>query len=353
MSNLIDYARKVENAMYTTAKDIEEYFHLLSERCYKIYKELEEIRRKRRNATVTTTISTPTSSTSADSFSGSNRSGISPSGQSHPGLAATNAAMRISLSGSNSDFRSSSSCESLETSGIRRGSNDEANLAQFDRVLQSAHDRNSMQSENGGNIKSENTSELSSSTCLPYKSDIDYKVDDEDKSGVNSSLTAVSVYQSSLKQEPQTIEIEESLQPGESIKAEPLPVDSRTHSELDSLSVAPTTIAKVDQQNWKKWSREELLRHFLSLHAEIFNDRNAEPFRDPVDPIALHIPDYPQVVKEPMDLTTIRNNLEDGNYKNPWEVLDNFRLMFTNAWLYNKKNSKVYKMCNKVSKLLY
>ena len=37
MANLIEYAKKVENAMYTTAKDKAEYFQLLSERCYKIY----------------------------------------------------------------------------------------------------------------------------------------------------------------------------------------------------------------------------------------------------------------------------------------------------------------------------
>lgn len=49
-----------------------------------------------------------------------------------------------------------------------------------------------------------------------------------------------------------------------------------------------------------------------------------------------------------MDLSTISNKLDTGEYKNPWEFSDDMWLMFDNAWLYNRKNSKVYKYCNKV-----
>ena len=38
------------------------------------------------------------------------------------------------------------------------------------------------------------------------------------------------------------------------------------------------------------------------------------PFMDPVDPIALGIPDYTNVIKNPMDISTLRKNLEDGKY---------------------------------------
>ncbi len=79
MSNLIEYARKTENAMFQQAKDQDEYFHLLSERCYKIYKELEEVRKKRRNATPAAANITSTST--SDSFSLSSRSGVSPQSQ--------------------------------------------------------------------------------------------------------------------------------------------------------------------------------------------------------------------------------------------------------------------------------
>lgn len=50
-----------------------------------------------------------------------------------------------------------------------------------------------------------------------------------------------------------------------------------------------------------------------------------------------------------MDLSTITANLDAGAYQDPWEFCDHMWLMFENAWLYNKKNSRVYKFCTKVS----
>lgn len=40
----------------------------------------------------------------------------------------------------------------------------------------------------------------------------------------------------------------------------------------------------------------------------------AGPFLAPVDPVALRIPDYPSVVKIPMDLGTIRRKLQVGSW---------------------------------------
>jgi E1A/CREB-binding protein len=43
-----------------------------------------------------------------------------------------------------------------------------------------------------------------------------------------------------------------------------------------------------------------------------------------------------------MDMQTIKNNMDQGKYKNPWEFCDHMWLIFENAWLYNRKNTKVY-----------
>lgn len=49
---------------------------------------------------------------------------------------------------------------------------------------------------------------------------------------------------------------------------------------------------------------------FLKRHPK------AGPFMDPVDPIALKIPEYLHIIKSPMDISTLERNLENGKYSN-------------------------------------
>lgn len=103
----------------------------------------------------------------------------------------------------------------------------------------------------------------------------------------------------------------------------------------------------------------ELRNYLLPVWEKLNASEDAVPFRIPVDPDLLNIPvgvlacltclqDYFDIIKMPMDLSTIRDKLDNGHYKNPWEFCDDMWLMFDNAWLYNRKNSKVYKYCTKV-----
>jgi len=58
-------------------------------------------------------------------------------------------------------------------------------------------------------------------------------------------------------------------------------------------------------------------------------------FNEPVDPVALGIPTYHQVIKEPMDLKTIHRKMEAGEVKNPDEFARLCRLVFENAMTFN------------------
>ena len=55
-------------------------------------------------------------------------------------------------------------------------------------------------------------------------------------------------------------------------------------------------------------------------------------------------PGYSNVVYRPMDLTTIKKNIENGNIKTTKEFQRDITLMFTNASMYNSSNHDVYKI---------
>lgn len=80
-------------------------------------------------------------------------------------------------------------------------------------------------------------------------------------------------------------------------------------------------------------------------------DPESHPFRQPVDPQSLGIPDYFDIVKKPIDLSTIKRKLDIGQYTDPWEYVDDVWLMFDNAWLYNRKPSRVYRYCTKLAEV--
>ena len=58
-------------------------------------------------------------------------------------------------------------------------------------------------------------------------------------------------------------------------------------------------------------------------------------FSEPVDPVALGIPTYHQIIKEPMDLRTLARKMEAKEVDNPEEFARLARLVFENAMTFN------------------
>jgi hypothetical protein len=58
-------------------------------------------------------------------------------------------------------------------------------------------------------------------------------------------------------------------------------------------------------------------------------------FLAPVDPIALGIPTYFDIVKNPMDMGTIQSKLENSRYVSPDEFEADVRLVLHNCFLFN------------------
>lgn len=70
---------------------------------------------------------------------------------------------------------------------------------------------------------------------------------------------------------------------------------------------------------------------------------NRGVFNAPVEHEKLGLTTYLHVVKRPMDLGTIRNNLLDGMYENPLDFSADVKLVFENAMLFNPETHFIYK----------
>ncbi|PNS16942.1 hypothetical protein CAC42_4906 [Sphaceloma murrayae] len=65
-------------------------------------------------------------------------------------------------------------------------------------------------------------------------------------------------------------------------------------------------------------------------------------FREPVDPVALNIPHYYQIIKRPMDMQTITNKLKNGQYGSAEDFKTDFDLIFTNCFKFNPPENGVH-----------
>lgn len=106
-------------------------------------------------------------------------------------------------------------------------------------------------------------------------------------------------------------------------------------------------------------TRAEIQRHLESLNKriilssrtvthkcrpivqEIIEDQFGWVFREAVDPVALGLPDYYDVIKNPMHLDLIRKKLENAIYSDMESFARDTRLVFENAILYNGESSEV------------
>ncbi|KAI8339289.1 Bromodomain-containing protein [Blakeslea trispora] len=75
------------------------------------------------------------------------------------------------------------------------------------------------------------------------------------------------------------------------------------------------------------------------------------PFLQPVDYVALNIPDYPTIVKHPMDLSTVERKLMNNEYTNADMFEADITLMFNNCYLYNPPTLPIYKMAKDYEKV--
>jgi E1A/CREB-binding protein len=117
------------------------------------------------------------------------------------------------------------------------------------------------------------------------------------------------------------------------------------------------------------FTNEQIQAHFRTIHEglrltvskikemakpvveELFRTPHAQNvFGTPVDPMALGLADYFEVVKVPMDLGTVMKKLDSGSYRDFQNFVSDVHLTFDNAMLYNPKNTDVYNLASSLKK---
>jgi len=78
--------------------------------------------------------------------------------------------------------------------------------------------------------------------------------------------------------------------------------------------------------------------------------KHANIFMRPVDPVALNIPDYFDIVKNPMDLMTVHKRISSGLYDSPSLFEGDMLLIWKNAMLYNPVGNFVHNAAKNMMK---
>lgn len=89
------------------------------------------------------------------------------------------------------------------------------------------------------------------------------------------------------------------------------------------------------------------LLHILN---EMQNHQSSWPFQRPVSQD--EVPDYYNVITEPMDLETMEKRLEQDHYGSPEDFVRDAKLIFTNCRRYNNESTSYWKNANKLEKFM-
>lgn len=128
---------------------------------------------------------------------------------------------------------------------------------------------------------------------------------------------------------------------------------------IENKGIDPMQIPGLKEAGWTP-EMDELARrpkrssHFAvmqQLLSDMQNHPSAWPFAQPVN--RDEVQDYYEVIKEPMDLSTMEQRLEADAYTSVEQFLYDARLIFNNCRSYNNETTTYYKNATKLEKFLY
>ncbi|XP_078272535.1 bromodomain-containing protein 2-like isoform X2 [Rhinoraja longicauda] len=125
-------------------------------------------------------------------------------------------------------------------------------------------------------------------------------------------------------------------------------MSTSVHSQNNFVVSPPPEVS-----NPKKPSRMTNQVQYMQkvLMKALWKHQFAWPFYQPVDAMKLGLPDYHKIIKQPMDMGTIKKRLENNYYWSASECMQDFNTMFTNCYIYNKPTDDIVLMAQTLEKL--
>jgi len=125
--------------------------------------------------------------------------------------------------------------------------------------------------------------------------------------------------------------------------------------DLPSLTRQPSGRAiKVPNKNFDAHHSTKLTNEMSQCSKLLADAIKADIYRwfhDPIDPVALNIPDYFQIISNPMDFKTIQSKIQQGEITDHSTFYEHMKLVFNNCITYNKptpNNEYLLKMCREI-----
>ncbi|KAL8167206.1 hypothetical protein V2J09_008705 [Rumex salicifolius] len=112
----------------------------------------------------------------------------------------------------------------------------------------------------------------------------------------------------------------------------------------------PSRLEPAQQVSAPGSSMRMAMKQCETLLERLMAHNYAYVFNEPVDVVKLNIPDYLTIIKQPMDLGSVKRKLASGAYSTPFEFVSDVRLTFSNAMTYNPPKNDVHIMAKTLSK---
>jgi bromodomain-containing protein 4 len=137
-----------------------------------------------------------------------------------------------------------------------------------------------------------------------------------------------------MKRHKQKSLLKSRVMSSKEMKSEP---DSE--SEIEVSCVQPSVIPGPTKRRRNTNQMQFLLK---LLKNSICLKRCAKPFLRPLDYTEVIAEDYHKIIKNPIDLATIRKRLQNCYYSSITECLNDFYTLFSNCYRYNRPEDEVF-----------